>query len=72
MTVAVRLDSTWDRRSADSRLFLAQDAGILRAFAGHAPAGLRIRIYLADPDGPIVAECGSEEMRRRRQGSRDP
>lgn len=41
---------------ACSGLFLAQDAGILRALAGRAQAGVRIRICLRDPDGPFVAE----------------
>ncbi len=43
---------------ACSGLFLAQDAGILRALVGKARAGVRIRICLRDPDGPFAAECG--------------
>jgi transcriptional regulator with XRE-family HTH domain len=44
-----------------SGLFLAQDAGILNALADRAGAGVRVRICLRDPDGPIVVERGARE-----------
>ncbi|GAA2415735.1 DUF5919 domain-containing protein [Actinomadura vinacea] len=42
-------------------LFLAEDMGILRAFAERARGGARVRILLGDPDGTCVAERGSDE-----------
>ncbi|WP_242900671.1 helix-turn-helix transcriptional regulator [Actinomadura terrae] len=42
-------------------LFLAEDAGILRAFAERAREGVRVRILLGDPDGTSVAERGTDE-----------
>ncbi|MEU4821837.1 DUF5919 domain-containing protein [Actinomadura sp. NPDC023710] len=42
-------------------LFLAEDAGILRALAERARGGVRVRILLGEPDGTCVAERGSDE-----------
>ncbi|WP_308166503.1 XRE family transcriptional regulator [Actinomadura sp. NEAU-AAG7] len=42
-------------------LFLAEDMGIMRAFAARARAGVNVRILLGDPDGACVAERGSDE-----------
>ena len=46
---------------ACSGLFLAQDTGILDALAGRARAGVRTRVCLGDPDGPIVDGGGRGE-----------
>jgi hypothetical protein len=46
---------------AYSGLFLAEDVGLLHAFADKARAGARVRIALGDPDSPRVAERGAEE-----------
>ncbi|TDB95352.1 XRE family transcriptional regulator [Actinomadura sp. 7K534] len=42
-------------------LFLAEDAGIMRALAERARNGVSVRILLGDPDGTCVAERGSDE-----------
>ncbi|GIH78344.1 helix-turn-helix transcriptional regulator [Planobispora longispora] len=44
-----------------SGLFLAEDAGCLRALGERAQAGVRVRIILGDPDSPHVATRGVEE-----------
>jgi transcriptional regulator with XRE-family HTH domain len=46
---------------ACSGLFLAQDAGILDTLAGRAGAGVRIRVCLRDPDGPVVVARGARD-----------
>ena len=46
---------------ADSALFLAEDAGILRILAEKGRTGVNVRIALGDPDGPQVAARGEEE-----------
>jgi len=45
---------------ACSGLFLAKDTEILDALAGRARAGVRIRVCLGDPDGPIVGGGGED------------
>jgi transcriptional regulator with XRE-family HTH domain len=42
-------------------LFLAEDTGIQRLLAEKARVGVRIRILLAEPDCPAVAQRGEEE-----------
>jgi transcriptional regulator with XRE-family HTH domain len=42
-------------------MFIAEDAGVLRLFAGQARAGVRIRILLGDPASPNVDERGATE-----------
>ena len=42
-------------------LFLAEDVGIIRLLADKARAGLPVRLLVADPDSPRIAERGSEE-----------
>ncbi len=42
-------------------LFLAEDGGIVRLLADKARAGVAVRILLANPDSPRVAERGTEE-----------
>lgn len=42
-------------------LFLAEDAGIMRALADRARDGVCVRILLGDPGGTCVAERGSDE-----------
>jgi transcriptional regulator with XRE-family HTH domain len=43
---------------AYSALFLVGEAGILRILAGKGRSGVTVRIALADPDSPYVAERG--------------
>lgn len=43
---------------AYSALFLAEEAGILRMLADKGRAGVTVKIALADPDSPHVAERG--------------
>src|SRR5262249_27538782 len=42
-------------------LFLAEDAGALRALADRARAGVRVRILLGNPDAPAVAQRSLDE-----------
>ena len=51
---------------ACSGLFLAREPGVLDVLAGRAREGVRVRICLRDPDGPVIAERGAGE------GARDP
>ncbi|ROO89585.1 hypothetical protein EDD29_7284 [Actinocorallia herbida] len=44
-----------------SGLFLAEDAGIVRALRERAAAGASVRILLGDPDSPEVTERGEAE-----------
>jgi transcriptional regulator with XRE-family HTH domain len=44
-----------------SGLFLARDTGILDTLVGKAGAGVRVRICLRNPDGPISVEGGARE-----------
>jgi hypothetical protein len=46
---------------AYSGLFLAENVRLLRAIAGRARAGVRVRVLLGDPDSPAVAGRGVEE-----------
>ena len=46
---------------AYSGLFLAEDAGLLRIIADKGRSGVKVHIALGDPDGPRVAERGTEE-----------
>ena len=46
---------------ACSGLFLAREPGVLDVLAGRAWDGLRVRICLRDPDGPVTAEHHTEE-----------
>jgi transcriptional regulator with XRE-family HTH domain len=46
---------------ARSGLFLAKEPGVLDALAGRARDGVRVRICLRDPDGPVTAEPGVGE-----------
>ncbi|WP_119726727.1 XRE family transcriptional regulator [Thermomonospora amylolytica] len=42
-------------------LFLAEDLGLLRVIADKAREGVSVRILLGNPDGPRIAERGTEE-----------
>jgi transcriptional regulator with XRE-family HTH domain len=44
---------------ACSGLFLASESGVLDVLAGRARDGVRVRICLRDPDGPVTAEHGA-------------
>ncbi|NJP29905.1 XRE family transcriptional regulator [Microbispora sp. SCL1-1] len=44
-----------------SSLFLAEDTGMIHLLASRAPAGVKVRILLGDPDSPEVAARGVEE-----------
>ena len=46
---------------ACSGLFLAREPGVLDVLADRARDGVRVRICLRDPDGPIIAERGAGE-----------
>ncbi|HEU5161340.1 MAG TPA: XRE family transcriptional regulator [Streptosporangiaceae bacterium] len=46
---------------AYAALFLAEDAGIVRAIGDRAQNGVAIRILLGNPDGPRIRERGEEE-----------
>jgi transcriptional regulator with XRE-family HTH domain len=46
---------------AYAALFLAEDVELVRILAGKARAGVSVRLLLADPDSPQVAERGTEE-----------
>ena len=46
---------------ACSGLFLAREPGVLDVLAGRGRDGVRVRICLRDPDGPVVAERGAGE-----------
>ena len=45
---------------ADSALFLAEDAAILRILMDKGRAGVTVRIALGNPDGPYAAQRGEE------------
>ena len=45
---------------ACSGLFLTQDAAVMRMLAERVKAGVRMRICLRDPDGPLAAERGCQ------------
>jgi hypothetical protein len=42
-------------------LFLAEDVGLVRLLADKARAGVTVRLLLADPNSPRMAERGAEE-----------
>jgi transcriptional regulator with XRE-family HTH domain len=46
---------------AYAALFLAEDAGIIRAIGDRAQNGVTVRILLGNPDGPRIRERGEEE-----------
>jgi transcriptional regulator with XRE-family HTH domain len=46
---------------AYASLFLAEDAGLLRTLTERARAGVTVRVLLGDPDGPRIAERGTDE-----------
>jgi transcriptional regulator with XRE-family HTH domain len=63
--VRVRLFGSAEREIdilADSALFLAEDAGILRILMDKGRAGVTVRIALGNPDGPYAAQRGEESI----------
>jgi transcriptional regulator with XRE-family HTH domain len=44
-----------------SGLFVAEDAGIQRAFREKAEAGVRVRVLLGDPESDVVGQRGADE-----------
>jgi transcriptional regulator with XRE-family HTH domain len=46
---------------AYASLFIAEDAGLLRTIADKARSSVRVRILLGNPDGPRIAQRGTDE-----------
>ncbi|GLZ09726.1 transcriptional regulator [Actinomadura sp. NBRC 104412] len=46
---------------AYASLFLAEDAGLVRTLAEKARTGVTVRLLLGNPDGPRIAERGTDE-----------